>query len=291
MSVKPIAYQNDSFVQLSEMSISPFDRGYLFAHAAYEVTAVYHGELIDFSGHEQRLARTLDALSIPNPFQGDTLLQMHRTLITRNALEEGLIYLQVTAGDYDLRDFAGPDTIVPNVTAFAASKVLISDAARTGISAILTEDTRWQRRDLKTTQLLSQALAYRNAQNADATTAIMHENGLITEAASANVWIVREDGSLQTRERSSAILGGITRQRAIEELEQNGNSVTEQAFTIDELLSAQEVFTTSAGLLVAPVIEIDGHQIGSGQPGPITRWMQALYYLTMGADLTKIDWL
>jgi len=268
VSVKPISYQNDRFVQLSEMSISPFDRGYLFAHAAYEVTAVYHGELIDFSGHEQRLARTLDALAIPNPFQGDRLLQMHHTLIARNSLKEGLIYLQVTAGDYDLRDFAGPETIMPNVTAFAAEKKLIGDAARLGISTILSEDTRWQRRDLKTTQLLSQALAYRSARNADATTAIMCENGLITEAASANVWIVRKDGSLQTRERSSAILSGITRQRAIE-----------------------EVFTTSAGLLVAPVIEIDGHQIGSGQPGPITRWIQALYYRTMGADLTKIGWL
>jgi D-alanine transaminase len=279
-------YFDDAFCHAEAARLSPFDRGYLFAHAAYEVTAVYKGELIDFDGRIARLKRTLEGLEIPAKL--DNLAALHTELIARNALREGLIYLQITAGDYASRDFYGPETFTPSLFMFSIEKQLINDSARDGITAITLEDTRWQRRDFKTTQLLSQSLAYRAARRAGATTAFMHEDGVITEAASANTWIVLRDKTLVTRALSASILPGITRQSVLDLLSAQGLHVEERSFTIDEAKAASEAFTSSAGAMIAPVLKLDDTVIGTGTPGPVTRTVQRAYYNYIGADVARV---
>lgn len=270
-----------------EAKVSPFDRGFLFAQAAYEVTAVYNGELIDFDPHMRRLARTLAGIETEMP--DIDLLKVHQEIMARNALEEGLVYLQVTAGDQGPRDYYGPETLTPSVFMFTTHKRLIGDVARDGLTAITYEDTRWSRRDFKTTQLVTQSLAYRAARRAGATTAILHEDGLVTEAASANLWIVSSDGKLITRDLSNALLPGVTRARVFAVLEDIG--IEERAFSLDELRHAKEAFTSSTGAVIAPLLTLDGEPIGAGIPGPTTRKVQAAYYQHIGADLSTIDWL
>lgn len=291
MSVCKFAYLNDQFMTAEEAAISPFDRGFLFAHAAYEVTAVYNGKLIDAQGHTARLKRTLSGISIPMPHSGEEIIGLHEELIAKNGLREGLIYLQVTAGAYGYRDFPAPAEIRPTVFMYADVFELIGKNAKNGISAIILEDTRWKRRDMKTTQLLSQALAYRTAQDAGAYTAWMVEDGFITEAASANTWIVDAKGKIITRDLSNAILAGVTRASVMKHLSEAGIQVEERAFTPEEALNAAEAFTTSGGAIISPVVSIDGNKIGSGTPGPVTRKIQKLYYQAIGADVSKIDWL
>jgi D-alanine transaminase len=282
-------YLNGEFVRRDAARISPFDRGFLFAHAAYEVTAIYGGKLIDFGAHLERLGRTLSGIEILPP--DIDIEALHHEMMHRNDVTEGLIYIQVSAGDQGPRDFYGPEEIVPSVFMFSTEKRLISDAARDGIVVISVADERWVRRDLKTTQLLSQSLAYRAARRAGALTAIMHEDGVVTEAASANAWIVTADGVLVTRNLSSALLPGITRGTLARLLRDVGLSVEERAFTLDEIRGAVEAFTSSTGLVIAPILAMDGEAIGGGKVGPVTRLVQATYYAYLGADLTQIDWL
>ncbi len=289
MSETNWVYLNGSFVEAADAAISPFDRGFLFSHAAYEVTAVYDGKLIDFEGHLDRLARTLEGLEILPP--SENLRALHIELMKRNKLTEGLIYLQVTAGNQGSRDFYGPEELTPSVFMFATHRHLIGDVAREGFTAITYDDSRWARRDLKTTQLLSQTLAYRAARRAGAQTAILHEDGLVTEAASANLWIVTDQGTLVTRNLSSALLSGITRARLIALLEERGLTIEERAFTLDELWSATEAFTSSTGVVIAPVLAVDDKMIGSGKPGSVTRQVQAAYYKFIRADLSLYTWL
>ena len=250
--ITPIIYLNGQFLTADEAKISPFDRGFLFAHAAYEVTAVYNGQLIDFDAHLARLGRTLDGLEIPH--LPDDLVQLHKDLIARNKLTEGLVYLQITAGNYGFRDFYGPEDFTPSVFMFATEKPLIGDVARNGLTAITLPDTRWTRRDMKTTQLVSQTLAYRKARRAGADTAFLQEGGMITEAASANAWIVLEDGTLVTRDLSNALLPGITRQTLLSILAEAGLRTEERAFTVAEAKSAAECFTSSTGVVIAPAV-------------------------------------
>lgn len=268
--------------------IPVFDRGLLFAHSAYEVTAVFNGQPVDSDAHFQRLARTLAALDLPMPHDIETMNGLQDALISRNRLREGLVYFQVTAGDYGGRDFAGPSRLRPRLLGFCTHKRLIGEAARDGVSAISLPDQRWARRDLKTTQLLTQALAYRAAREAGAATAIMHEAGEVTEAASANVWMVDADGRLVTRDLSPAILAGVTRAAVLG----SGFDVEERTFTLEALRAAREVFTTSTGAMILPIVEIDGEPVGDGRPGAVTREVQGRYYRRIGADMDeRAPWL
>ncbi|MCA8899541.1 MAG: aminotransferase class IV [Hyphomonas sp.] len=288
MTIGQTVYLNGAFRPLREAAISPFDRGFLFAHAAYEVTAVYDGRFVDLEGHLARLRRTLDGIAIPDPHTDEEWAGIHMDLAERNGLEEGLVYLEVTAGNYGFRDFAGPETFEPTVFLYADSRPLIGDVARDGIAVIFLDDTRWSRRDMKTVQLLSQALAYRAAREAGADTAFMVEDGFVTEAASANAWIVDRQGRLVTRELSRSILPGITRAGVLSLIRGSGIDLIERAFTPDEARGAAEVFTTSAGAMVAPVVTIEGKPVGTGKPGPVTRHIQRLYYEAMGVDVAKV---
>lgn len=288
MTIGRTVYLSGNFCPVEDATISPFDRGFLFAHAAYEVTSVYDGRFIDLEGHLSRLRRTLEGISIPNPYSDEQWAEIHSELVDKNGVEEGLVYLEVTGGAYGMRDFAGPETFSPTVFLYADARPLIGDLAREGIRAITLGDTRWKRRDMKTVQLLSQALAYRAAREAGAETAFMIEDGLVTEAASANAWIVDAEGRLITRELSHSILPGITRAGVASLLAASGLEMVERAFTPEEAASAKEVFTTSSGAIVAPVVALDGKPIGDGKPGPVTRRIQRLYYEAMGADVAAV---
>lgn len=285
MTLCQLVHLNGAFLPLADASLSPLDRGFLFAHAAYEVTAVYGGKFVDLDGHIARLGRTLAGIGLPNPHSAEGWARVHQELIERNALIEGLVYLQVTGGTYEARDFAGPETLAPTVFAYADTRTLIGPAARSGIGAIFLEDTRWKRRDMKTTQLLSQALAYRAAREQGADTAFLVEDGFVTEAASANAWIVTQAGEIITRALSPAILPGVTRAGLLSLREKGGFRVTERAFTPEEALGAAEVFTSSAGAMIAPVVRLEGQPVGDGRPGPVTRHVQRLYYEALGADV------
>lgn len=288
MTIGRTVFLNGAFRPVGEATISPFDRGFLFAHAAYEVTAVYDGKFIDLERHLSRLRRTLDGIAIPNPYSDEAWAEIHTDLIDKNGVEEGLVYLEVTGGAYGLRDFAGPEIFEPTVFLYADARPLIGDVARDGIKAIFLEDSRWKRRDMKTVQLLSQALAYRAAREAGADTAFMVEDGYVTEAASANAWIVDTAGRLITRELSHSILPGITRAGVMDLLKGSGIELVERAFTPDEVRGAAEAISTSAGAMVAPVVMIDGQPVGDGKPGPVTRRIQRLYYEAMGVDVAVV---
>ena len=287
MSETDWVYLNGAFLPAAEARVSPFDRGFLFAQSVYEVTSVFAGNLVDFEPHMARLTRSLAGIEIAPP--NIDFAAVHNELIERNSLREGLIYLQVSAGAHGPRDFYGPEVLTPSVFMFASHRKLIGDVARDGITAISQEDTRWKRRDYKTTQLVSQSLAYRAARRAGAVTAIMHEDGMITEAASANLWIVSADGTLITRNLSSALLPGITRARVQALLGEI--RLEERPFSLEELFTAREAFTSSTGAMIAPLLAIDGKPIANGAPGPITRKVQAAYYEFIGADVSAIDWL
>ena len=289
MTLADWVYLDGSIMPAEEARVSAFDRGFLFAHAAYEVTAVFNGQFVDLDRHLERLDRTLTGLEIESP--EIDLHAQHRDLRDRNGLTQGLIYVQVTAGAPGPRDYYGPDTLTPSIFMFATHKRLIGEQARDGIHAISQPDTRWARRDLKTTQLLSQTLAYRAARRAGAETAILHEDGVITEAASANLWMVTPAGHLVTRDLSTALLHGITRARLLDLLGDTALEIEERAFTLSDLKQAREAFTSSTGVVIAPVLSVDRVAIGTGRPGPVTRQVQAAYYRHLGADPSGLDWL
>lgn len=282
-----IVYVNGAFVPESEARLSVFDRGLLFADAVYEVTAVIEGALVDFEAHQRRLRRSLSELGIDFDPEGIDLAGIHHSLIRRNGVEEGLVYLQVTRGPAD-RSFVQPRDATPSLVLFTQAMPLIDSAdARRGLRVITRPDLRWHRRDVKTTQLLYPSMMKSLAVEAGVDDVWMTEGGEITEASSSNAHILTADGRLVTRPLSNDILHGITRGAVLEYAQESGVVVEERAFTPQEARLATEAFNTSATAFVTPVVEIDGEPIGSGRPGEATARLREIYIARSRARLTR----
>ncbi|MCL4187887.1 MAG: D-amino-acid transaminase [Rhodobacteraceae bacterium] len=274
-----IVYVDGAFVPEEEARVSVFDRGFLFADGVYEVTSVLGGRLIDFPGHVRRLGRSLAELALANPHSEAEWLALHRDLVARNAVTDGLVYLQVTRGSAGDRDFAYPGPATPpTVVMFTQSKPGLADApaARTGWTVIAIPDLRWGRRDIKTVQLLYPAMGKMMAKAAGADDAWLVEDGLITEGTSNNAWIVSR-GRIVTRPLGTEILHGITRAAVMRLARESQLEVEERPFTLDEAKTADEAFVTSASAFVMPVVEIDGVRLGDGTPGPLARRLREIY--------------
>jgi D-alanine transaminase len=270
-------YVNGDWVSEENAKVSVFDRGFLFADAIYEVTAVANGRLIDFAGHAARLAKSLASLGIKNPVTEDTLKSLHFEILRRNELKDGLIYLQISRGAED-RDFLYSADLEPTIVMFIqARNVLQNPRWETGISVATVPEGRWCNRQIKTVQLLFSSMAKVDAQRRGADDAIFVEDGLITEGTSNNFHIVTKDGKVVTRALSNALLHGITRGSILDIAESAGIATEQRSFTPDEAKNAAEAFITSAGVFVMPVVAIDGHPIGTGKPGSITQKLRELY--------------
>ena len=271
-----LVYLNGEYVPRASAKISIFDRGLLFSDAVYEVVSVIDGQLIDMERHVSRLERSLGELSI-NAFANWTAIS--QDLVAENNLREGLIYLQVSRGVMDEREYRwpAPDT-APTIFAFAQERALLENPmADRGMRIITRPDLRWQRCDIKTTQLLYASLMKMEAVAAGVDDVWMTQDEMITEGTSQNAHIISREGVLISHQLDRRILPGVTR---IEMLTQAGAmelTVEERAFSIDEAKDAAEAFVTSSTLLIMPVVEIDGHKIGDGQPGERTRTIRQNY--------------
>ncbi len=273
-------YLNGEYLPEEEAKISIFDRGFLMADGVYEVTSVLDGRLIDFEGHAKRLRRSLDELDMQSPVSMDELLEIHRELVARNGIDEGLVYLQITRGAPVDRDFVFPDPAEtpPTIVLFTQAKpgLAARPAARKGIRVISIPDLRWHRRDIKTVQLLYPSMGKMMAKAAGADDAWLVEDGFVTEGTSNNAYIVK-GGRIITRGLSNDILHGITRAAVLRLAREAQMEVEERPFTIEEAQGADEAFITSASTFVMPVVEIDGAKIGTGAPGPLATRLREIY--------------
>ncbi len=273
-------YVNGDYLPETEARVSIFDRGFLMADGVYEVTSVLDGRLIDFPGHAARLARSLSELDMAAPVGNDELLEIHRELVRRNDLDEGMIYLQVTRGAPDDRDFVFPDPgeTPSTIVLFTQSKPGLADnpVAKKGLKIISIPDIRWGRRDIKTVQLLYPSMGKMMAKKAGCDDAWLIEDGVVTEGTSNNAYIVK-DGKIITRDLSSDILHGITRAAVLRFAREAQMEVEERPFSIDEAQAADEAFVTSASTFVMPVVEIDGVALGDGTLGSVAPRLREIY--------------
>jgi D-alanine transaminase len=275
------AYVNGRYLPMRDAKVHVEDRGYQFADSVYEVCEVRGGRLIDERRHIERLKRSLGELRIRMPMSTRALGVVLREVVAKNRVGYGIVYLQIGRG-VARRDHAFPAAqIAPSVvvTARSLNKTRNEALAETGIAVVSVPDNRWGRVDIKTTGLLPNVLARQAAIEQGARDAwFVDAEGFVTEAASANAFIITASGALVTRPADHAILRGITRTVLFDAIEAQGLSIEERAFTLAEAYSAREAFVTSASQIVLPVIRIDGRAIGDGKPGPVARALRREFH-------------
>ncbi|MBO1905605.1 D-amino-acid transaminase [Microvirga sp. 3-52] len=272
-----IVFLNGSFLPIEEAKVPFMDRGFMFGDGVYEGIGLLAGRLIDNEAHLERLERSLAEIRIPNPYTRAEWTSIQEELARRNGMTEGFIYFQVTRGVAE-RDFFFPEDAKPTVAMFTQAKAIASaPAAQTGIAVITVPDLRWQRRDIKSLNLLAQVLAKQAAKEAGAQEAWLVEDGFVTEGGSSSAFIVTKKGSIVVRPLSNAILPGITRKSLLQLSKEAGIVLEERRFTVEEAYDAAEAFLTSASNFVLPIVSINGRPVADGKPGPITKKLRELY--------------
>jgi D-alanine transaminase len=276
-----IAYVNGRYAPMRDATVHVEDRGYQFADGVYEVCEVRGGRLIDERRHLDRLERSLGELRIRMPLSRAALGVILREVVARNRVSYGIVYLQITRG-VAKRDHAFPaGAIAPSlvVTARRLDKTRNEALAAKGIAVISVPENRWGRVDIKTVGLLPNVLARQAAIDQGARDAwFVDKAGFVTEASSANAWIVTDTGKLVTRHADHAILHGITRSVVLDAVEEQNVAVEQRAFTLDEAYKAREAFITSASQIVLPVVSINGRAIGDGKPGPVAAALREVFH-------------
>jgi D-alanine transaminase len=277
-------YLNGEYTTLPEAKISVMDRGFIFGDGIYEVVPCYSGSLFRFEQHMARLERSLAELRIPNPLTRAAWRTMARQLLTAYAnaghgpLDSGnqLIYIQITRG-VAMRDHAMPAGLTPTVFAMCNAMKLPADMQRTqGVACVTADDFRWEKAHIKSTSLLGAVFARQIGVDANATETIMFRDGFLSEAASSNVWIVK-DGQLLGAPNDNLVLEGV-RYGLIEELcRAQGIALVLRRISHAEVLDADEVLLSSATKEILPVTRIDGQPVGSGLPGPVYTQLYAGY--------------
>ncbi len=275
-----VAYVNGAYVPLRSAAVSIMDRGFQFADSIYEVWAVRAGRLFDVEEHMARLQRSLVELRIAPPMSEAALWAVIRETMRRNRVSDGIVYVQVSRGAAN-RDHVFPaPSIRPTVivTAKNLDRNAIAKRAATGVKVASAPETRWQRRDIKSVNLLPNVLARQGAKEKGAFEAwFVDADGLVTEGTSSTAWIVDANGAIRTRGLSHDLLHGITRAVLLRIAQERQMKIEERPFTIEEAQTAREAFISAASNAATAVVEIDGVPIGDGRPGPVTEALRAAY--------------
>jgi D-alanine transaminase len=265
-----LAYVNGTFLPIEKAMVPVEDRGYQFGDAVYEYIASYNGRLFFLEAHLERLSRSLKALSFPT-ISIDKIRETVNELFQKAALSRAGVYIQISRGVAP-RNHAFPKSAdLQLVMTIRKVHEVDPELRQNGAVAITQKDFRWGRCDIKTVQILPNALAKQKAVDSGAHDAIfVAENGVVREATSSNVFIVVK-GTLVTHPLTANILPGITRAVVLNCAKEIQLDAAERFYGTEELYGAEEVFLTGTVTEVLPIVTIDGKPIADGRVGQFTK--------------------
>ena len=270
------AYINNKFVYFKNAKIHVEDRGLQFADSVYEVIAVLNDNLIDLDFHLKRLKYSLKELDIKYKFNQKDLKKIFLNLLKKNRTSNGIIYLQITRG-VQYREHKYENKLTPTLIIYTRNKDFnLPGKNFKGVNTITHEDLRWKRRDIKTVNLLPNIIAANKAKKLKAYEAILLQNGKVTEGTSSNIWIIKKN-NLITHPANTDILKGVTRTSILKIIKKTSLKLVEKSFTHKQLLEADEVFLTSSGSFITPILKIDKKKINNGKIGNITLKLAEMY--------------
>ncbi|HZU20186.1 MAG TPA: aminotransferase class IV [Gaiellaceae bacterium] len=253
MSLVAVAVAGRGLVDPAEPVFGADDEALLRGAAAFETIRVYGGRPFLLAEHLERLSFSAAALALAPPDGAEKLVEL-------------------------VGCAAPPDHVL---RLYRTSRLLVATAAELppGLDEARAEGIALRSFEVgapppllggaKTTSYGVSFAARREAERLGADDALLVGEGLVLEAATANVWW-RRGGRLYTPASRAGVLPGVTR-AFLASLE----PVQEGAFPLDDLLAADEAFTTSSVREVMPVVAVDGRPIGDGRPGPAAARLQA----------------
>ena len=253
---------NGDIVRTSEAHLHVSDLALLRGYGLFDFFRVEEGVPLFLEDYLARFYRSAERLHLDVPVTKDELEDLISKLLDANGEGDTNVRLLLTGGYSD----DGFTPAEPNLVALQhARKDYDSRLFDEGAALITHEYVR----DLPEVKSINYAAAVRlipEMKRAGATEVLYHDAGKVAETSRANVFIVTQEGALVTP--AEGILEGITRKRILELAE---TQVETRQVSLDEVLGAKEVFITSTTKGAMPISKIDGHVIGNGRAGDVTK--------------------
>lgn len=274
-------YLNGEFLPLDQARVSPMDRGFLFGDGIYEVVPVYSRRPFRLEEHFARLRKSLDAIRLPNPLGEAQWHAVVDRLVAQAEWEDQSLLLQVTRGPMAVRNHAFPASVTPTVFCLVEPLSVPPAAQREqGVAAVSAADFRWLRCNVKATSLLANCLLRQLAMDAGCAETILFRDGVLTEGAASNIFVVR-DGVLLAPQKNHLMLAGITYDVVLELAAMYGLPTEVRDIADAEVRAADELWLTSSTREVLSIVALDGRKVGAGEaagkPGPVFRRMYGWY--------------
>jgi branched-chain amino acid aminotransferase len=246
--------------------------------------------------HIQRLFDSAHVVLMEIPVPAERLEQACLEVLRSNKLDSGYIRPLAFFGAGAL-GVGAQNPVRTMVAAWKWGAYLSEEGLKKGIRAKVSSFTRMHVnvqmvRAKISGQYVNSFLATREAAMAGYEEAILLDTeGYVAEGAGENLFIVK-NGVLQTPPLSSAVLAGITRDSVLRIARDNGIPVREEKFTRDTMYLADEMFMTGTAAEVTPVREVDNRRIGKGEPGPVTKRIQEVFFQAVrGEEPRYREWL
>jgi len=266
-----LAMIEDNIIPAEKLDPAYLDRGIYFGDGVYEVMQTYKGKIFALEEHLKRFANSLTAIQITGVDINQVRTRVLKAFETAD-VPNAKIYFHITRGSAP-RNHTWDAGLKPNFLLTITELEDYTEQKTKGIALATHPDWRWKRCDIKSLNLLPNVLAMNDAAKKGCLEAILvDENGLITEGASSAFFAVF-DKTLQTSPLSANILPSITRMFVIKAAKNLGIEVIEKSFTPAKAISADELFIAVSTKDIVPAVKFDGHIIGSGKPGKVTKML------------------
>ena len=265
-------YLQNKFVASEKAKISVFDYGFLFGDGLFETLRSYSGKIFRLPEHLDRLAHGASRLELSLPSTQVLTRLLYETL-QRNRLDDALLRLTISRGEGGPGLDPAPTTTPTLVISARAFGGYPPEYYLNGVSGVIVQIRRNAAAldpALKSLSFLNNVLAKLEAKKSGAFEGLfLNLDGFLCEGTVSNLFWIREE-KLRTPSATSGILGGITREVALELARKMKIKVEEGIYPAEDLLAAEEAFLTNTGLELMPLTQVNGKNVGSGRPGPIT---------------------
>ena len=262
--MKSVHFLNSQLVTEEHLLISPRDLGYSRGYAAFEFMITSGGQPFMMNRHIDRLFNSCKAISLNIPWSKQQIANwVHETVDANELRDEDMVMRIIISGGS-----SGTLTLAktPSIVMFVEARMACpAEDYANGVHILLTEFDRYEPQ-AKTTNYV-QAIRVMNAAPDDVDEIIYFSDKMVREGTRSNIFVLI-NGILTTPK--TKILGGITRSVILTDLELSIQT-DERDFTIQELLTATEVFITATGKEVMPVTKINNALVGDGTVGDVTK--------------------
>lgn len=268
-----IIYLNGAFLPEEEAKISVFDHGFLYGDGIFEGIRAYHGRVFKLAEHLKRLYESAKSINLNIGLTKEEMQEVVLETLRKNELKDAYIRLVVSRGKGDLGLDPQKCSTATIICIAAQIKLFEKSMYEQGLN-VKTVAIRRNNPDslnprIKSLNYLNNILAKIESTQAGVIEAIMlTQDGYVAEGTADNIFIYRNN-LLLTPPLSAGILEGITRNSVIELAKDLNIQVREELFTRHDLYTADECFLTGTAAELIPVRNVDGREIGTGEPGPI----------------------